>query len=132
MNFDKYTVSCDNTKGPFGDEVIQGSCSMEYTLQVKTERLKSVQTLFLQKHLETTGFKPLKQLRCIDDNNLCDEYAPSTVTCKNSGYTNGNIGWKCDALNRDYVKFNRLSVNCEKKPGSENTDDIIKGSCSLR
>lgn len=132
VNFDKLLVFCENATGPFGDEVVLGSCGMEYSLQVKTIKLISVKTLQLFDDQNTTGFKIQKQLRCVDDKNLCGEHAINGVVCDNLGYINGIIGWKCLASSRNDVKLNRYTVSCENAPGSNQYDIIIKDSCSLR
>lgn len=133
VKVDKVLISCDNVGGIFDDEVVIDSCGLKYRLRVKTERLSTVRSLFLQKNRETAGFKPLKQLNCVGDIILCALYAPSSVTCKNLDYGfNGNIRWQCNAQFGIYVKFDDVKVNCENPPDLKHTDDVIVGSCSLR
>lgn len=132
MEFDKLLVFCENATGPFGDEVVMGSCGIEYSLHVKTKNLLSVPTLTLYDDEKTSGFKVQKQLRCVDDKSLCSEYALSMAVCDNLGYINGSIGWDCHTSFRNNVKFSHYTVSCENAPGSLQYDIIIEDSCSLR
>lgn len=97
----------------------------------RRQRLSSVDTLTLYKDRETIGFKPIKQLSCLDDQNLCDEYAPSIVTCNNKGSFNGNTKWDCEP-NLENVELANQEVNCEMAPGFGQPYYIIEGSCGLR
>lgn len=133
VKFGKFHLVCENVRD---DEVVVGSCGMEYSLQIQNQTLASVKNLELNEHRETVGFKTVKQLICEDDKNLCGVYAPSAVICTNLGYISGSVKWSCDAKLHNDVKFNRFNVNCENasgsRTGSNSSDIIIEGSCSLR
>lgn len=121
VDFDNISVSCENSN--VRDEVIGNSCHMNYSLQLPTERLDSIPSLMF------------RQLTCVGDKNLCDEYAPSTVDCKIVGFSNGNVKWKCFAILGSNVEFNdsQFNVSCEDAPYLKNADNvIIQHSCRLR
>lgn len=100
--------------------LVQDAHSEYYPIQ----RLFSGQILRLNKDRYTIGYKDDRQLLCVGDRNLCDEYAPSTVTCMYEEL----LRWKCESSLRNGVLFNELNVECESAP----TDKfIIEGSCKL-
>lgn len=80
-----------------------------------------------------SGYNPVFQLRCFENANdfrqLC-RYQPSSVTCKNSRISRGNVIWRCSSSMNRTLAFNRLDVNCEAYPNRPGY--VIKDSCGLQ
>ncbi|KAG8687517.1 hypothetical protein FRC08_011924, partial [Ceratobasidium sp. 394] len=75
--------------------------------------LASIKTLtfYVDKPTKARRSTPIPQLECTGK--VCRDYQPSAIQCINTGGTDIDIDWKCEADLPSSLRFGRLDVSCE-------------------
>jgi len=145
------SVICEGAGYAEDENVLQGSCRLEYTIETDSllnsllhraglDGAWSSMSKMLLEDVPSLTFRagemtaarrssPISKLRCVAGCTATNQ--PSQVTCTNRGSAgNGNIQWECKGDVGKGYHFGRVNVNCE---GYANREDryVLENSCGL-
>ncbi|CAL6029538.1 SOCE-associated_regulatory factor of calcium homoeostasis [Hexamita inflata] len=149
--FEKAHVSCEGWSGPGDQNIVPGSCLLEYKIS-KVQEPDSIYdkqaytdsyqyympnepvNIFQSSLLSFVSGQQITTRKSMNTNQLLPRrFADSVreITCTNkNAFTNYMPKWECDTNDND-VKVVNYEINCE---GWDSDDDymIVKGSCSIK